>query len=205
MALPALTPFILPALFTGGSMLFNKVAADKADRELAAVNTAERLRQKRLDDQAFAVNATAQDRLRDVGGQQQDRTAELGEMFREAAISAPEKPMPTLAASGSNVVNSATAAAKQENRADLDRRAAAMGDLRGLSDLFGDIRAAQMRDRGELGILNSFKSGSQSVLPLELDVASQAGAGQRALADLFNFGAGLTLNKALMAPAKGVT
>lgn len=194
MAFPGL---LLPALFAAGSTAFNYLGAKKQDRALASTQAAERIRQNRLDDEAFALNQQSQARYDDAPDKIEDQAEGLADLFRGSIETAPAQAVATLPQTSNNVVNNAAAKAATETARRGSERADQLGNLRGFADFFGDAQRAQARDFGQLGMLGGFKRGSSSVLPVELDAASQAGAGFRTLGDFFNLGAGLSLQKAL--------
>lgn len=191
-------PFLIPALFAAGSVAANSIGARKQDRALGSALGAERIRQKQLDEEAFAINEQARQRYE--GGQESAdaEASKLAEVFRNATQAPPTEAPVALAPSSSNIVNNATAASNAATSARSDARAGQMGNLRGFADMFSGVQTEQARDFGQLGLLGGFKRGSQGVLPTELEAAQQKGAGFRTLADFLNLGAGATLNSALL-------
>lgn len=192
-----LPTFLLPALFAAGSTALNYSGAKKQDRALAGAQAAERIRQDRLDEEAFALNQRSQDRYEDAPEQAETRSGELADLFRGAVEAPAAQPSVGMPQSSSNVVNNAVAKAAAGTAQRSSDRADQMGNLRGFADFFGDTQRNNARDFGELGLLGGFKRGSAGVLPAELDAASQKGGGLRTLGDLFNLGAGLSLQGAL--------
>lgn len=191
-------PFLLPALFTLGSMAVNTIGNNRAADAIATANRLESDRQDRLDNQAFQINAEATERFDDFGSQKEETSAQLADFFKEAAQAAP----PTEAAAPkttSNLVVNADARASEAASQKNDSRAEALGDVRALGSLLGDFGRQGQRDASELNLIGAFKRGSASVLPAELAAAQQKGAGLRTLGDLLSIGAGFTMPGALTA------
>lgn len=195
-ALPALA-----ALFTVGSVAANSVAANKRGKAQASAMSAERMRQRRLDEEAAAVNARSQGRYEDIQDQTQERSSSLADAFTNAMDQPAARPVAALPQSDSNVILSREAQANAGARADSEDRARRLGNLRGFSDLFGDISRGQARDGGELGTIGSFKRGSQGVLPLELEAAAQKGRGWMMLGDILKIAGMATGMAGMAAPA----
>lgn len=195
-------PLLLPLLFTGGSILANSMGARQADRATASAMAAERLRQKRLDEEAYALNNAGRDRYSDFQGKQEDRKVDLTDEYNAALDSAPARPVAALPQSSSNLVVSNDASEAGKARAEAEDNSARRGALGSFGDLFGDISREQGRDAGVLGMIGGFKRGSQGVLPLELEAAAQKGKGWMMLGDLLSMGAGLAMPGALAAPNK---
>jgi hypothetical protein len=159
----------------------NYVGSRKAEGATADVLRAERGRQGKLDEQAFKINDQARDRYQDVGGQQEDKSAELADMFLEGADAAPEfGPAP----SSDNITVNKEAAAKAKNREFTDQQGTARGKMLSLGDLFGDIGVEQAQDMSQLSGIFGTKQASQGVLPFELDAAGQQGQGWRMAGDV---------------------
>ncbi len=193
-------PLLLPLLFTAGSIGANYLGNQKASNAVGSAMAAERKRQNKLDEEAYALNNAAKDRYTDVSGQTEDRSASLSDMYTQA-LDAPEtRPMAVVPESDSSLVVAKDAASAANTRAESEDRARRLGAFRGFGDMFGDISRSQAGDASHLGMLGSFKRGSQGVLPMELDAASQKGKGWMMLGDLLNMAGGFTLNKALAGP-----
>lgn len=196
MALPAL---FLPLLFSGLSMGANMMGARKQDEALAAATTAETSRQKRFDEQAYALNDKATDRYDNVAEQQSDRTENLAQLYKDAASSEPVTQAVAAPQSSSNLVVASDARAKAKADARAENNAENLATLRSFGDLFGDLGRDQQRDASELNILGSFKRGSQSVLPMELQAAQSKGSGWRLAGDLFGAAGAIATPMALTA------
>ncbi|MDV2964523.1 hypothetical protein RZ532_00925 [Nitratireductor aquimarinus] len=194
-------PFLLPLLFTAGSLAANTIGANKAASAMASVQNAERQRQKQMDEQAYAINDKSRDRFEDFEGKQGDKTSELADYFKGAATSEPTEAMTAAPQSDSNLVVASDAEAASAARARADDSAEKRAAFRSFGDLLGDFGRFGLRDAGELNMLRGFKRGSQSVLPMELEAAQQKGRGWMMLGDLLNVGAGITSPMALTASA----
>jgi hypothetical protein len=142
---------------------------------------AERTRQNRLDEEAFAVNDKAVDRYKDIVPQQDAKAAELSDMFLAGADDAPSFGPP---ASGDNITVRKENQAKAKSREYTDQQGTARGRMMSLGDLFGDIGVEQAQDMSTLNGIQSQKRGSQGILPLELDAAQGEGQGWRMAGDV---------------------
>lgn len=60
----------------------------------------------------------------------------------------------------------------------------ALAEMRSFGDFLGDTSRLQGRDASLVGQIGGFKRGSSNMVPLELDAASQKGAGLRMLGDI---------------------
>lgn len=195
-----MAPWVLPLLFSVGSVGLNTLAAKKREDAINAAHMAERMRQQKIDREAEIVNAQGRDRYEDFSEQQGERKGTLADIYKQATESAPAEPMSAPPPTSSNLVVQSDAAQRAETEADATDKAERRAGFRSFGDLFGDITAAQARDAGDLTMLRGFKRGSQSVLGSELNAASQKGSGMNLLADLFSMGAGVTMPGALIDP-----
>lgn len=177
---------LLPLLFTAGSVAANAIGANKQDKALSDAMSAERRRQRQYDDEAFGLNAKAQERVGDLPEKIETRGDELAAMFGGASSEAPAEPIITTPASSSNVVMSREGAAMDKAKASTDARAGNLGALRAFGDTFGDVSRLQGRDAGQLGLIGSLRRGSQAVLPMELEAAQGAGGNWRLLGDILS-------------------
>lgn len=196
-------PFLLPLLFTAGSTIANTIGARKADSAIAAAQTAERIRQKRFDEEQNAITAQSQGRYDDFQSQQDKATSDLSGMFTEVMDAPAATPIAALPQSSSNLVVQSEAAAKDTARSEATDRARRLGEFRGFGDALGGIQRLQGRDNSQLGLIGSMRRGSQGVLPLELDAASQKGRGWMMLGDLLNLGSSILTGPALMGKGLG--
>lgn len=179
---------ILPLILAGGSIAANTIAANKQGRALADNMAAERLRQKRFDDESFALNEAGLARADAAPEMVETRGDDLASMFGAAGQEAPAEPIISTPASSSNIVMSREGAAMDKSKASTDARAVNLGALRAFGDVFGDVSRMQGRDAGQLGLLGSMRRGSQSVLPMELEAAQSVGGNWRLLGDLLSAG-----------------
>lgn len=201
MAFP-LASLALPLLFTGGSMVANTIAQNKRDNARASALSAERLRQKQFDDEAFALNRRSQDSYADAGVKQGEASSNLAEMFKKVEEDRPSVDLPTAPPeSGNVVIGNRNAAAMDEAQAQTDERATNLAEFRSFGDLFGGLGRGQARDAAQIGTLQGFRRGSQGVLPLELEAANQKGQGLQLFADLMGLGSAMTMGPALGGPA----
>ena len=182
---------LLPLLLGLGSTLANTVGARQRDNSIAQTMNAERVRQKKFDDDAFAANARAKSRYDDTAGGAADRATELSDLYTGAVAAEPTKAIAALPQSDSNIVLSSDAAGAERSTAEAGDEAQRRAKFKGFGDYFGDISRGVARDAGEVGMISSFKRGSQSVLPSELEAAQQKGAKWMMLGDLLNAGAGI--------------
>lgn len=168
---------------TAGSYAANAAAASKVNRARNDALAAERIRQNGLDQEADALNVQSQDRYKDFEGQQEQKAETLGDYFSGQSIAEPTtaEALPT---SSSNVTVREEAKQRGQARDFTNKTGAALGNLRAFGDLLGGIGREQARDASLIGQIGSFKSGSSNVLPLELDAASQKGAGLRMFGDV---------------------
>lgn len=182
---------LLPFLLGFGSTLANSVGTRQRDNSIAQTMNAERMRQKKFDDDAFAANARAKSRYEDTTGGAADRATELSDLYTGAVVDQPTKAIAALPQSDSNIVLSSDAAGADRSAAEATDEAGRRAKFKSFGDYFGDVSRGVARDAGEVGMLSSFKRGSQAVLPSELEVAQQKGTKWMMLGDLLNAGAGL--------------
>lgn len=197
-------PFLLPLLFTAGSLAANSIGARKRDNEIAGVLNAERQRQKQFDEESYALGDASRNRYNDVEGTVGAASNNLAEMFNAPTNEAPTQAVAALPQSDSNLVVSSEAKARAGAKAETNKRATDLGALRGFGDALGGIGRLQGRDAGQLGLIGSMRRGSQAVLPQELDAAQTAGGGWMTLGNLLNVGAGLTGNAFLQGGGGGL-
>lgn len=184
---------LLPLLFMAGSIGANAMGARKADQALAHAQNAERLRQKKFDDESFGLNAASRERFDDVPADIETRGTDLAALFGEQSNEAPVEAIATAPPTSSNIVMSRENDALARAKAQTDARAVNMGRLQSFGDLLGDASRGQGRDAGQLGLIGSMRRGSQAVLPLELQAAQGKGAGWRLLGDILGAGSSLSM------------
>jgi hypothetical protein len=192
--------WLLPALFTGGSMLANAVGNGQRSSANADVLRANDARRKRLDAEAAATNTRARTRYDDFGGQMQERSGTLADMYSETAAAAPTRPISAAPPTSSNVTASAEGAEGLAVAGEADDMRQRRARLRAPGDVLSGISFGQARDAGTLSQLFGFSRGNQNVMPMELDAAIYAGAPWMMAGDLLNLGAGITTQRALIDP-----
>lgn len=189
-------PIAIPIALTLGSLFANKLGADAQQRARDSAAGAERLRQQQFDRQADAVNARARNRFDGFEDKQEDRGAELAQMFAPAARAETPSGMAAPPTS-SNIVATRSRAEAAGARKENQQRAGQLAELRSFGDLFGTTGFGMSRDAGDVTRVNSFRRGSASVLPAEMERANYAGGGFRTLGDLLGMGAQMTFGPAL--------
>lgn len=196
-----MAPWLLPALFTGGSLIANSIGAGQQSRAIADVLRQNRSRQAALDEESFALAEGARGRYEDIDAQTEGRAGDLGDMYRDVQEQAPTRPMSAAPMSDSNIVMDAEAAKTGEVAANTADERGRLARMRSLGDVMGGIGFDQFRDQQSLGQLGGFKRGWSNVMPLQLEGAQGRGSGFRMLGDLLNMGAGITTQRALIDPA----
>lgn len=186
MAIPLLS-LLLMGLSTGANYIGNQ----RSQNAIAGTINSERARQKKLDEEAFAVNDRSRDQYQGAEGNIADRSGELADMYMDATETAPTTPIGALPQSDSNLVVSGDIAQGEKTRLGTMDDARRRADFQSFGSYFGDMNRTQARGAGEIGMLGGFKRGSSSVLPSELDVAAMKGKNWMMLGDLLNAGAGI--------------
>lgn len=193
-----------PATLTGlaltaGSTVVNTIAANKAASAREDVLAAERIRQGQLDREADALNVQSQDRYKNAEGQQQAKARDLSEFFTgpNTAGEANDAAASVMPSDTSDIT--VREMQKQTNAAQdfTGQQAASLAALRSFGDMLGDNARLQARDASLIGQVGGFKRGSSGVTPLELDAASQKGAGLRFFGDLLGGAGSLATNYGL--------
>jgi hypothetical protein len=170
----------LALALTAGGIGANYMGNQQAQRAQQDTMAAERRRQTGFDQEAEATTTKARQRYEGFEEKQGDKADELADMFLADAGAAP----PALDAPTDTVTVQRTAAEKGKRREFTDQQGKARGNLLSFGDLFGDIGVGQARDMTQLSGINGMRRGSQGVLPLELDEASQKGGGMRMAGDI---------------------
>ena len=185
-------PMTLTGLaLSAGSTVMNTIAANKAANAREDVLAAERIRQGQLDQEAAALNTQSQDRYQNADGQQEAKARDLSEFFTgpNTAGAANDAAAAVMPSDTSDVtvreMEKQTGAARQFTNQQANR----LATLRSFGDMLGDNARFQARDASMIGQIGGFKRGSADMTPLELDAASQKGAGLRLFGDLLG-GAG---------------
>ena len=184
---------------TAGSTVVNTIAANKAASAREDVLAAERIRQGQLDREADALNVQSQDRYKNAEGQQQAKARDLSEFFTgpTTAGEANDAAASVMPSDTSDIT--VREMQKQTNAAQdfTGQQAASLAALRSFGDMLGDNARLQARDASLIGQVGGFKRGSSGVTPLELDAASQKGAGLRFFGDLLGGAGSLATNYGL--------
>lgn len=193
-------PITLTGLaLTAGSTVVNTIAANKAANAREDVLAAERIRQGGLDKEAAALNAQSQDRYQDVEGKQTAKARDLSEFFTGSASAgeANDAAASVMPSDTSSITVQEMAKQTGAARDFTDKQATSLAALRSFGDMLADNSRLQARDASLIGQIGGFKGGSSNVIPLELDAASQKGAGLRFLGDLLGGGGALATNYGL--------
>lgn len=189
---------------TVGSTVANNNAANQAASARNDALAAERIRQGGFDEQAQALNTRAQDRFQDAGAKTEAKKQALGDYFAA--------PSPTAGAANeamglpevaNNVVTREMAKKSGEAQGFVGQQGEALAEMRAFGDFLGDTSRMQGRDASEVGQVGGFKRGSSNIMPLELDAASQQGAGARFLGDILGGLGGIALNAGLTGGSLG--
>lgn len=184
---------------TAGSTVVNTIAANKAASAREDVLAAERIRQGQLDREADALNTQSQDRYKNTEGQQQAKARDLSEFFTgpNTAGEANDAAASVMPSDTSDItvreMQKQTGAAQDFT----GQQAASLAALRSFGDMLGDNARLQARDASLIGQVGGFKRGSSGITPLELDEASQKGAGLRFFGDLLGGAGSLATNYGL--------
>lgn len=176
-------------VMSGASAAMNDSAAGDVESSRAAAMSAERDRQRLLDDEAHKINSKSQDRFGDFGGQTNAKASSLADYFTGDATgggdapAAPQGQAP-IPSSSSNIVNQEIAKKSQLAKQFTDNQGLALGNLRAFGDTLGGVSRDQARDAGLVGQIGGFKRGSSNVLQYELEAANSAGSGKKLFGDL---------------------
>lgn len=183
---------------TAGSIVANQVAQGEQVRARDDVLAAERVRQKRFDMQAQTINDGTRDSFVGFEPQQAERAATIGDELASRVADPNSAAASIMPSSSSNVVNQETAKQVGDAQAYVDQQTGAMAEIRSLGDLLGEKARGQSRDASAVAQINSFKQGSQGLVPLELDEAAKAGDGWKLFADILggagSIGTGYAIN-----------
>ena len=185
---------------SAGSMLVNNMAESRVAKAREGAMTAESIRQRKLDQEAEALNAASRNQYKDFGEQQDAKAADVAEFFRQQNQAIPQTeaaPTETMPSSASNIVVQEQKKQAAKAKAYGDQQADAMGALRSFGDLLGDTSRVQARNAADIGTIGGFKRGSSAILPLELEAANQKGAGLRLFGDLLSGAGGVATSAGL--------
>lgn len=168
---------------TAGSTVANYAANQQIEAARNDALAAERIRQNTLNQEADALNLTSQNRYQDFVGQQEAKSAELGDYFAGQSVPEPEVGS-GLPSSSSSIVVQEEDRQRDKARDFTDRTGKALGELRSFGDLLGSVSRGQARDASLIGQIGGFKMGSSNVVPYELDEAGRAGDGMKLFGDI---------------------
>jgi hypothetical protein len=165
----------------------NTIRQGQIDQARQHALDAERLRQKRFDQEAQAFNVQSQDRFKGFSGEEANKGQKLGDYLAKASVPVDDPNavagalMPT---SSSDIVTREVGRANAAASDAIGKQAAALGDFRAFGDLLGEKSLSQARDAGNIAQIGGFKKGSAGVLPYELEAANSKGQALGLLADL---------------------
>jgi hypothetical protein len=180
-----------------GSTIANHAAANQQAKAQASAMSAERSRQRVLDDEGRGVNEQARNRFEDIGSQQEQQTSRLAEVFGGEANRGADVIAAALPRTSSNITMQNDERERGRASEFADEQGDALARMRSFSDLFGALGRDTARDGSQIGMLGGFKRGSHGVLPFELEAASMRGQGLRETADLMGGLGGLSLTAGL--------
>lgn len=193
------------ALSVGG-VVANSVAAGEDARARDSVLAAERARQEGYDKEAADLNQQSQDLYKGFVPQQDVRATQIGDYLATKVAPDPNSTAASIMpSSSSDIVNQDLAKKQNEAQGYVDQQSTSLGKLRAFGDLLGDKTRMQGRDAGLIGQIGGFKTGSNAVMPIELNNAANAGNGARLLGDILSgvgnvaVGAGLNGGSAKLA------
>jgi len=179
---------IASAALMAGSLGANMYGQSQVQGARDDASAAERIRQKKFDEEAAALQLQSEDRYKNFEGQQGERATDLSNMYKqtqESVVGAPAAPAE--AATGSNagsVVAREAAKQKEKTAAFTNQQADAQGGMAAFGDLLGDVSRKQARDAGQIAQIGGFKKGSSQALSYELNAANEEGQGARLLGDI---------------------
>ena len=143
---------------------YGRLEAEERARQRGLIGV-ERGRQKGFTDETNKALNTQIARYDDIPGQVTARGAQLADYFGTNSGALPTNVMPKMrsahtAASTADALADASAFNTAQNTA--------LGKLRSVSDLFGDINRESLRDKTTMTNLADFKQGSKALLPAEI-------------------------------------
>lgn len=179
-------PLILAAALMAGSTIANDVAAGKQARARSAALSAQRTRNRMLDQESQALQAQSQSRYANATGDMAEREKTLGDYLTQygSDVSAPS----VMPASTSNITVSDQAGKTAAAKAFTGQQAQSQAKLRSFGDALGAASRGMAGDMSQLGVLQGFRQGDQDALGLELAAAQQRGAKSKFLGDLLAAG-----------------
>ncbi len=179
----------------------NYMSGQQQMQASADYQTAERLRQKKLDEEAAAINNQSRERLDNYDEKQGDRQGELAALFAPA----PDAPGGTgyLPAQESTVLAANDQREGAKAREFGAQQGDALADVRAFTDMFANIGLEQGRDAGRVGAINSYKRGSSGLLAGEMQAAQGEGAGWALAGDVLGAAGQVAMGSALGPAAAG--
>lgn len=174
-----------------GGVVANQAGADQVAGARSGVMNAELARQFGYDSEARGINSQARDRYARTGADMDARKKSVSDFYgtNNGGLPAAGPTAGAMPAASSGII-------VQEGKRQGERTAAfntqqnnASANLRSFGDVLASKNLGTARDAGQLGTINSFKAGSNSVLPLELQNANAAGNDMKMLGDVLG-GAG---------------
>ncbi len=186
-------------VLTAGSTVVNTIAANQAASAREDVMSAERIRQNQLDKEAAALNTQSQDRYQDAGVKQEAKARDLSEFFTgpNTAGEANDAAASVMPSDSADITVREMQKQTGAARDFTGKQAASLASLRSFGDMLGDSARLQARDASLIGQVGGFKRGSSNITPLELDEASQKGAGLKFFGDLLGGAGSLATNYGL--------
>lgn len=173
-------------------------AANQAKKAMQGAQAAERIRQKGYQDESAAVQAGSETRMskanQDMGQAEAEAARNVDYAAANAAAQAP------VALKGANlagdqsanaVIASENARAGQQALGYAGQQGNAKAALKGFGDLQLGNALANARAMEQQRQLGNFMQGSSGVLGLEMDEASQKGAGLKTLGSLLSTAGGI--------------
>lgn len=174
-----------------GGVLANSEAENQVSGARSGVMNTELARQFGYDSQAQGINNQARDRYAKTGADMDERKKSIGDFYaaNNGGLPTAGPTAGAMPASQSGVI--VQEGKRQEAKTDAfnTQQNGASANLRSFGDVLATKSLGTARDAGELGIVNGFKAGSNSVLPLELQSANSAGNDMKMLGDVLG-GAG---------------
>jgi hypothetical protein len=182
---------------SAGSAAANNAAANQQAKAQAAAMSAERSRQRVLDDEARGVNEQSRNRFTDVDAKQAEKTSQLTEEFTRDPNQGADLIAASMPRTNSNITLMDEAAKRGEATGFSNQQGEALARMRSFSDLFGGLGRDVARDGSEIGMIGGMKRGSQGVLPFELEAASMKGGNMRMLGDVLGLAGSFGVNAGL--------
>lgn len=130
------------------------------------------------------MNTRSQDRFENVEGQREEKATALGDFFNAPVEPGAANEAAAMPQSSNSIVTREMDRKSDEAQEFVGQQGRALAQMRSFGDFLGDTSRLQGRDASLVGQIGGFKRGSSNITPLELDAASQKGAGLRTLGDI---------------------